>query len=338
MTDTSSQIAARPPRLEEGYAAPTPRRRPEFLGTARRMAAPALEAARTNLEASRGGPGDYVLNIPLAALNLADAAARGGVGAFADLIPGLRPAQRSDLAREVLAIPEAFAGSVARVPSALDEGVGSLSEVARRMTQPGPVPERVYSGIDPEEFLRAMRGRRDAAELQRRRDDMLAGGVPEAEVNRRLGLEPRTADPDALLSEFAAAREAMLGASRDMSLEELSALSSRQASARDAAVSALLEAPSTRLFDRRGRAAVVGPGMGPGEDGRFRVTYFDEDRQPTNHTVYETREEALNAALREGFDSRTAARGPEPEGFARGGAIYGGVGSLNGVARGMFRG
>jgi hypothetical protein len=45
----------RPPRLEEGYARPTPREREGFLGTARSMAAPALEAARAKLAASRGG-------------------------------------------------------------------------------------------------------------------------------------------------------------------------------------------------------------------------------------------------------------------------------------------
>jgi hypothetical protein len=215
------------------------------------------------LEASRAGVGDYVLNMPLAALNLADAGFRGGVGAFADLIPGLRPAQRMDLAREVAAVPEAMAGSIARAPEALDEGIGALSEVARRMFQEGPVPDRLMSGVDP-------------------------------------------------LAAFRAAREAMLGARRDMSFEELQSLSGRQSAARDAAVAALSEAPSVRLFDRNDRAAVVGPGMGPGEDGRFRVTYFDEDRRPTNHTVYETREEALGAALREGFDSRTADRGPDP--------------------------
>jgi hypothetical protein len=314
---------------------PTPRRRSGFLGTARAMAAPAVEAARESLEASRAGVGDYALNVPLAALNLADAGFRGGVGAFADLVPGLRPEQRMDLAREVAAVPEAFAASVGRMPAAVDEGVGALSEVARRMFQEGPVPERLMAGIDPEEFLRAMRGRRDAAELERRREDMIAGGIPEAEVDRRLGIAPRPADPDAVLSEFASAREAMLGASRDMSFEELQALSGRQAQARDAAVAALSDAPSVRLFDRNDRAAVVGPGMGPSEEGRFRVTYFGSDRQPTNHTVYETKEEALSEALRGGFDSRTAARGPE--GFAQGGAVLGGIGSLNEVARGMFR-
>jgi hypothetical protein len=335
MTDTSSQVAMRPPRLEEGYARPTPREREGFFGTARSMAAPALEAARANLEASRGGVGAYLANMPMAALNFADAAARGGVGAFADLIPGLTPAQERDFAREVLGMGEAAAGSAARVPSALDEGLGGLSEVARRMFQEGPVPDRLMAGIDPEEFLRAMRGRRDEAELQRRREDMIAGGIPEAEVDRRLGIS--APDPDAVLAEFSSARDAMLGASRDTPFEELTEISSRQAAARDAAVAALSDAPTVRLFDRNDRAVVVGPGMGPGEEGRFRVTYFDAGREPSNHTVYETKEEALGAALREGFDSRIAARGPEPENFAQGGPVRGGIGSLSDMARGMFR-
>jgi hypothetical protein len=156
----------RPPRLEEGYARPTPREREGFLGTARSMAAPALEAARANLEASRGGVGAYLANMPMAALNFADAAARGGVGAFADLIPGLTPAQERDLAREVLAMGEAAAGSAARVPSALDEGLGGLSEVARRMFQEGPMPEVLYSNPRFEEMIAAL-GRGARADRER---------------------------------------------------------------------------------------------------------------------------------------------------------------------------
>jgi hypothetical protein len=144
----------RPPRLEEGYARPTPREREGFLGTARSMAAPALEAARANLEASRGGVGAVFANMPMAALNLADAAARGGVGAFADLIPGLTPAQERDLAREVLAVPEAFMGvSPGRVANVLDDAVESGAEAARfagaRLNQPGPMPETLFSGFGP---------------------------------------------------------------------------------------------------------------------------------------------------------------------------------------------
>jgi len=127
-----------------------------------------------------------------------------------------------------------------------------------RMNQPGEMPERLMSGIDP-------------------------------------------------LAAFRAARDAMLGARSDMPFEDLVDLSGRQAAARDAVVSTLSEAPSVRLFNRDGRAVVVGEGMGPGEDGKFRVTFFDADRRPTNHTVYETKEDALREALNAGYDSRTAA-------------------------------
>jgi hypothetical protein len=302
MTDTTSQVAMRPPRIEEGYGTPTPRRRSGFLGTARAMAGPAVEAARENLEASRAGVGDYFLNMPLAALNLADAGFRGGVGAFADLIPGLRPAQRMDLAREVAAVPEAMAGSIARAPEALDEGIGALSEVARRMFQEGPMPETLYSNPRFDDIIRG---------IGRARDNARRADSPNPD------LVPRTADPDVALSDFARARERMLGASNDLSFGELQGLIDAQAAARRGVVEALSGEPSVRLFNRNDRAAVVGPGMGPGEEGRFRVTYFDADRQPTNHTVFETKEEALGAALREGFDSRTAAPKPREFGFTR---------------------
>lgn len=110
------------------------------------------------------------------------------------------------------------------------------------------------------------------------------------------------------LAAFRAAREAVLGASNETPFEDLVELSSRQSAARDAAVEALSGARNVRLFDSQGRGVVVGEGMGPGEDGKFRVTYFNADQRPTNHTVYDTREEALNAALQEGFTLPTAAR------------------------------
>jgi hypothetical protein len=154
VTDTTSQIAMRPPRIEDGYSRPTVPERERFFGTARSMAAPALESARANLEASRGGVGPYIANMPMAALNLADAAVRGGVGAFADLVPGLSPAAERDLAREMLAVPEAFMGvSPGRVANVLDDAVESGAEAARfagaRLNQPGPMPETLFSGFGP---------------------------------------------------------------------------------------------------------------------------------------------------------------------------------------------
>lgn len=181
----------RPPRIEEGYARPTRPEQERFFGTARSMAAPALEAARANLEASRGGVGSYVANMPMAVLNLADAAARGGVGAFADLIPGLTPAQERDLAREVLGMGEAAAGSAARVPSALDEGLGGLSEVARRMFQEGPVPDTLYSGFDPQAYIRGLQGRAKESDAQRLREDLDAND----QIRAERGLPPLNPPP-----------------------------------------------------------------------------------------------------------------------------------------------
>jgi hypothetical protein len=99
-------------------------------------------------------------------------------------------------------------------------------------------------------------------------------------------LVPRTADPDVALSDFAQARERMMGASNDLSFGELQGLIDAQAAARRGVVEALSGAPSVRLFDRNDRAVVVGPGMGPGEDGRFRVTYFDADADRGPRTVW----------------------------------------------------
>jgi hypothetical protein len=172
------------------------------------------------------------------------------------------------------------------------------------MFQEGPVPDRLMAGIDPEEFFA-----RDARSAGRgccsvRREDMSGDG----------GWVFR---PDAVRS----FRLRVMIASREF--EELTEMSGRRL--RDCC------RPGDCLIGMIVR--VVGPGM----DGRFRVTYFDADREPSNHTVYETKDEALNAALREGFVSRIAARGPEPENFAQGGPVRGGIGGLSDVARGMFR-
>jgi hypothetical protein len=96
------------------------------------MARPAINAARENLEASRGGVGDFFLNMPLAALNLADAAARGGAGLIADLIPGDSAATEWSVARGIMALPEAFMGvTPGRVTNVLDEALDRVSDSAR---------------------------------------------------------------------------------------------------------------------------------------------------------------------------------------------------------------
>jgi hypothetical protein len=192
-----------------------------------------------------------------------------------------------------------------------------------RLNQPGPMPEVLYSNppFDHAAFIRRHFGpeRKAAADAQRLREDLDANDQLRAERGLPpLNPPPRPADPATLLAEFSAAREAMLGASRDMSFEELTELSSRSAAARDAAVAALSDAPSVPLFHRDGRAVVVGPGMGPGEEGKFRISYLtaERKRQPNNHVVYETKEEALSDALRGGFDLPTAdPAAPVPEDF-----------------------
>jgi hypothetical protein len=188
------------------------------------------------------------------------------------------------------AVQEAFMGF--SVPAR-----AAAETVFERLNQPGPMPETLYSNPRFEDIIRG---------IGRARDNARRADSPNPD------LVPRTADPDVALSDFARARERMLGASNDLSFGELQGLIDAQAAARRGVVEALSGEPSVRLFNRNDRAVVVGPGMGPGEKGRFRISYFDEDRQPINHMVYETKEEALNAALREGFDSRTAAPAPLP--------------------------
>jgi hypothetical protein len=143
----------RPPRIEDGYSRPTvqPNR---FFDTTVAMARPGLEAARANLEASRQGVGAYLANMPMALMNLGQAGVGGFAGLVADLVPGDDFATERDLAREVLAVPEAFMGvSPGRVANVLDDAVESGAEAARfagaRLNQPGPMPETLFSGVGP---------------------------------------------------------------------------------------------------------------------------------------------------------------------------------------------
>jgi hypothetical protein len=191
----------RPPRLEEGYALPTPPQRRGFLGTARAMGAPGVDAARENLEASRGGVGAYFLNMPLAALNLADAGFRGGVGAFVDLLPGLSPTDRDSLARELSAVPDAFLGvSPGRISNALDDllesGAATARVVGARLNQPGPMPETLYSNPRFNEMIAAL-GRGARADRERvPREALEANDAMRADIGLPpLNPPPRPADP-----------------------------------------------------------------------------------------------------------------------------------------------
>jgi hypothetical protein len=153
MADTSTNIAARPPRIDAGYDTPTaqPNR---FFDTTVAMARPGLDAALANLEASRQGVGAYLANMPMALLNLGQAGVGGFAGLIADVVPGLDAATERDLAREILALPEAFMGvSPGRVSNVLDDALESGAEAARfagaRLNQPGPMPETLFSGFGP---------------------------------------------------------------------------------------------------------------------------------------------------------------------------------------------
>jgi hypothetical protein len=153
MTDTTSQVAMTPPRIDDGYSRPTvqPNR---FFDTTVAMARPGLEAALANVEASRRGVGAYLANMPMALMNLGQAGVGGFAGLVADLVPGDDFATERDLAREILAIPEAFMGvSPGRVANVLDDAVESGAEAARfagaRLNQPGPMPETLFSGFGP---------------------------------------------------------------------------------------------------------------------------------------------------------------------------------------------
>jgi hypothetical protein len=97
------------------------------------MARPAITAARENVAAARrGGVGSFAANMPLAALNVADAVVRGGAGLVADLIPGDSRATERSVARGIMALPEAFMGvSPGRVTNVLDEALERATETVR---------------------------------------------------------------------------------------------------------------------------------------------------------------------------------------------------------------
>lgn len=125
-------VAALPPRVDGGYSTPSPQPNRMFDTTVA-MARPAITAARENVAAARrGGVGSLAVNAPLAALNLADAAFRGGAGLIADLIPGDSRATERSIARGIMALPEAFMGvSPGRVTNVLDDALERAAESAR---------------------------------------------------------------------------------------------------------------------------------------------------------------------------------------------------------------
>lgn len=113
------------------------------------------------------------------------------------------------------------------------------------------------------------------------------------------------------LQDFTRSREAMLSASNETPFDDLVRMSTEAAEARKRAVEALSTSEGgVRLMNpSNDRGVAVSPGLSGEEVGKFRLTFIDESRTPTNHVVYNTREEALEEALRAGF---TQAPGPRP--------------------------
>jgi hypothetical protein len=124
-----------------------------------------------------------------------------------------------------------------------------------------------------------------------------------------LSANPVGRDVAGALDDLRRSREAMLSASNETPFDELVRMSTEAAEARKRAVEALSTSEGgVRLMNpSNDRGVAVTPGLSGEEVGKFRLTFIDESRTPTNHVVYNTREEALEEALRLGF---TQAPGP----------------------------
>jgi hypothetical protein len=126
-----------------------------------------------------------------------------------------------------------------------------------------------------------------------------------------LSANPVGRDVAGALDDLRRSREAMLSASNETPFDELVRMSTEAAEARKRAVEALSTSEGgVRLMNpSNDRGVAVTPGLSGEEVGKFRLTFIDESRTPTNHVVYNTREEALEAALGAGF---TQTLGPRP--------------------------
>jgi hypothetical protein len=126
-----------------------------------------------------------------------------------------------------------------------------------------------------------------------------------------LSANPVGRDVAGALDDLRRSREAMLSASNETPFDELVRMSAEAAEARKRAVEALSTSEGgVRLINpSNDRGVAVTPGLSGEEVGKFRLTFIDESRTPTNHVVYNTREEALEAALGAGF---TQTLGPRP--------------------------
>lgn len=142
---TGQPMAVTPPRAEVGSFA-TPQQPSNIRGE---LSAPGFGAAGQFAQASQQSPGAYLPNIALSALSGLSGAIGYGIGGAADLAvnTGLMnkgTAQR--LARDVMAMPEAFAGSpsaMQNLPTQVSGRAGPVATAARiepPVTRPVPAP------------------------------------------------------------------------------------------------------------------------------------------------------------------------------------------------------
>jgi hypothetical protein len=181
------------------------------------------------------------------------------------------------------------------------EDAGSISNImlVDRPSGSDAVLRRSDAAFDP--------ARRTDPNLLAANRDETAGGLG---VAASIGSDSGR-DVAGALDDLRRSREAMLSASNETPFDELVRMSAEAAEARKRAVEALSTSEGgVRLMNpSNDRGVAVTPGLSGEEVGKFRLTFIDESRTPTNHVVYNTREEALEAALGAGF---TQTLGPRP--------------------------
>ena len=227
---------------------------------------------------------DYIMDMAGAGLSVGEAAAKAVAASVGEVFGDVGGQGRSGeerLTEDLMAMPEAFAGGgLSRganlLDDVLDTGGDAIRYIGRaaqdRANQPGSVPA-------------------------------MGSNLGNTSISQSRANDSNPAD---ILEDFSRKREAMLSAPNDASLEELARMASEAAASRGQAVSAL----SSTLGDRgglrltqpeTGRRVAISPGLSGEEVGKFRLTFVNEEGSPTNHTVFSTREEALEEALQSGY-------------------------------------
>ena len=273
------------------------------------------------------------------------------------------------------AAQEAFLGFSAPARAAADT-------VIERLNQPGQMPETLYSGIDPQAYIRGLQGRAAESDAQRLREDLAANDAMRADIGLPpLNPPPRPADPtpsdfgfrqdnpalsrgdtEWLANKQRVADEryaesrgitgsttAQLGHTRDADmflptdfLRRIPGLNRENRRPGDPKYDDLLRDVQRRGFlpDQDSNRVVLGINH-RGEpfllEGNTRVAVANDVGVPNVRVevVYKNGGEMVDGPFSPGNIARIAARGPE--GFADGGEVFRGIGSLASVARGMFR-